>query len=175
MNRVAKKPPYKELDFDNLAVEEQSKNWWQYNLERDNSIITDLFTGQLMNRLECNRCHHKSYAFDNFMDLSISIPRKAVRMTGVIDLRDCMETYIKPEKMEECGFKCKKCKGVDDFSKDLSIYRFPQILVVHLKRFYNSTMRREKLNTIVKIPLTYDFSIFAPNSSKTLLIFEFNM
>lgn len=82
MNRVAKKPSYKELDFDNLPVEEQSRNWWQYNLDRDNSIITDLFTGQLMNRLECNKCHHKSYAFDNFMDLSVSIPRTAVRMTG---------------------------------------------------------------------------------------------
>lgn len=86
------------------------------------------------------------------MDLSVSIPRKAVRMTGVIDLRDCLETYIKPERMEECGFKCSKCKGVDDFTKDLSIYRFPKVLVVHLKRFYNSTMRREKLNTIVNIP-----------------------
>jgi ubiquitin C-terminal hydrolase len=100
MNRVVKKPPYKELDFDSLTVEEQSKNWWQYNLDRDNSIITDLFTGQLMNRLECNRCRHKSYAFDNFMDLSVSIPRTAIRMTGQIDLKACMETYIKPEKME---------------------------------------------------------------------------
>lgn len=51
--------------------------------------------------------------------------------------------------MEQCGYKCTKCKSVDDFTKDLSIYRFPQILVVHLKRFYNSAMRREKLNTIV--------------------------
>jgi ubiquitin C-terminal hydrolase len=78
-----------------------------------------------MNRLECNKCRHSSLAFDNFMDLSVSIPRKAVRMTGVIDLRDCLETYIKAEKMEECGYKCPKCKTHDDFTKDLSVYRFP--------------------------------------------------
>ena len=128
--------------------------------------MTDYFTGQLMNRLECKKCGHKSYAFDNFMDLSVQIPRSAVRMTGNVQLSDCLVSYIKPEKMEACGFKCSKCKGVDNFEKELTVYRFPKLLVVHLKRFYNSAMRREKLNTTVKIPLTYDFSHLAPNSSK---------
>lgn len=119
-----------------------------------------------MNRLDCKKCGHKSYAFDNFMDLSVHIPRKAVKMTGMISLRECLDSFITPERMEECGFKCSKCKGVDNFEKELTVYRFPKILVVHLKRFYNSSMRREKLNTTVDIPLTYDFSHLAPNSSK---------
>jgi ubiquitin C-terminal hydrolase len=128
--------------------------------------MTDNFTGQLMNRLECKKCGYKSYAFDNFMDLSVSIPRKAIRMTGTIKLKECLDSFITPERMEECGYKCIKCKGVDTFEKELTVYRFPKILVVHLKRFYNSSMRREKLNTTVEIPLTYDFSHLAPNSSK---------
>lgn len=45
MNRVKKKPPYKEMDFDKLPVEVQSEKWWLYNKERDDSIITDLFSG----------------------------------------------------------------------------------------------------------------------------------
>jgi ubiquitin C-terminal hydrolase len=106
-----------------------------------------------MNRLECKKCGHKSYAFDNFMDLSVPFPRSAFRMTGVVGLKECLEAYIKPERMEECGFKCTKCKHVDNFEKELTVYRFPKILVVHLKRFYNSTVRREKINTTVKIPL----------------------
>lgn len=121
-----------------------------------------------MNKLECTKCQYKSYAFDNFMDLSLSFPRKGVRITGQVDLKDCLENYIKPERMEECGFKCKKCKGVDTFTKELSVYRFPRIMVMHLKRFYNSAMRREKINTSVKIPLQANFSDFAPNSSKIL-------
>jgi ubiquitin C-terminal hydrolase len=121
-----------------------------------------------MNKLSCTKCGHCSYAFDNFMDLSVSFPRKGVRVTGMVDLKECLETFIKPEKMEECGFKCSKCKGVDTQMKELTIYRYPKILVIHLKRFYNSTMRREKLNTTVKIPPIADFSAFAPNSSKTL-------
>ena len=53
LNRVTKKPPYKEMDFDKLTESQQSDNWWKYNLDRDDSIITDLFTGQLMNKIEC--------------------------------------------------------------------------------------------------------------------------
>ena len=107
------------------------------------------------------------------MDLSVSFPRKGVRITGQVELRECLETFIKPERMEECGFKCKKCKGVDTMTKELTVFRFPKILVIHLKRFYNSAMRREKINTSVKIPLTANFSEFAPNSSK-MQLFKLN-
>ena len=68
--------------------------------------------------------------------------------------------------MEANGYKCEKCKKDVAMQKSLSIYRFPKVLVIHLKRFYNSTMRREKLNTTVKVPLTIDMSAYAPYSSK---------
>ncbi len=106
-----------------------------------------------MSKIECQACGHSSYAFDNFMDLSVPIPRKAVKITNYVDLaNDCMKSFIQPERMEECGYKCSKCKKVDNFNKDMTIYRFPKILVIHVKRFYHSYMRKEKLNTTVKIP-----------------------
>jgi ubiquitin carboxyl-terminal hydrolase 2/21 len=121
-----------------------------------------------MNKLECQSCGYRSLAFDNFMDLSVSIPRKGVRITGYIDLNECLKSFISAEKMEPCGFKCQKCKKVDNFSKDMTIYRFPKILVIHMKRFYNSYMRREKLNTTVAIPQSIDMSPYAPHSCKLL-------
>jgi hypothetical protein len=45
MNRISKKPAYKEMNFGNLSLDEQSQRWWQYNKDRDDSVITDLFTG----------------------------------------------------------------------------------------------------------------------------------
>ena len=86
------------------------------------------------------------------MDLSISIPRKAVRYTGYIDINECLRGYIASERMDACGYKCSNCKAVDNMEKDMTIFRFPKILVIHLKRFYQSTMRREKLSTTVNIP-----------------------
>jgi len=101
------------------------------------------------------------------MDLSVSIPRKAVRFTGYVDVSECIKSYTTPELMEKCGYKCSKCKAVDNMEKTMTIYRFPKILVVHLKRFYNSTMRREKLSTTVNIEPKLDCREFAtPGSSK---------
>ena len=102
------------------------------------------------------------------MDLSVEIPRRAVRYTGSINLSDCLDKFVESEKMIGTGFKCEGCKKKVDIEKSLSIYRFPRILVIHLKRFYHSAMRREKLNTTVKFPETLDVSKYAPHSSKKI-------
>ena len=70
-----------------------------------------------MSRIECKACGNCSLAFDNFMDLSVPIPRSGVRITGNVDLETCIKSFISPEKMEECGYKCPKCKKVDNFDK----------------------------------------------------------
>lgn len=106
------------------------------------------------------------------MDLSVSIPRKAVRYTGYIDIDECFKSFVQSEKMAECGYKCSNCKAVDDMEKDMTIYRFPKILVIHLKRFYNSTMRREKLSTTIRIPEILDMRPYAPYTSKCFHIFN---
>lgn len=72
--------------------------------------------------------------------------------------------------MEKCGYKCTNCKAVDNMEKEMTIFRFPKILVIHLKRFYNSTMRREKLSTTVNIPTNLDMRMYAPYSSKCFYI-----
>ena len=137
-------------------MEAQSETWFKYFRARDDSMITDLFEGQLCSTITCKSCNHKSFTFDNFMDLSVSIPRKAVRYTGYVDVNELLQSYVTPELMERCGYKCSKCKQIDNMEKQMTIYRFPKILVIHLKRFYNSTMRREKLSTTVNIPDTLD-------------------
>ena len=168
LNRVRTKPPYKELKFTNKSIEQQSEEWDKYYKARDDSIITDIFEGQLINRTHCLSCGYSDCAFDNFMDLSVEIPRRAVRFLGSIELSDCLEKFIESETMKDTGFKCEGCKKRVDIEKSLSIYRFPRVLTIHLKRFYHSAMRREKLNTTVKFPETLDVSKYAPHSSKYL-------
>jgi len=51
------------------------------------------------------------------MSLSVPIPRKAVRMTGYIDVNECLNTFIQDEAMEKCGYKCSKCKATDNMNK----------------------------------------------------------
>lgn len=168
MNRVTSKKKYQELKGDNKSMEQQSNEWWQYYLDRENSVITDLFQGQLVSRIVCKKCGNASLAFDNFLDISVSFPRSTIRITGRNDLESCLQTFIKKEQMEPCGFKCSKCKVEDNFEKDMSIYRFPQVLVVHLKRFYKSFMRSEKINTMISVPQELDMRPFAPHSGNLL-------
>lgn len=94
----------------------------------------------------------------------MQIPRKAVRYTGYIDVDECLKTFTAPEKMENCGYKCVKCKGIDNMEKDITLFRYPKILCIHLKRFYNSSMRREKLSTTIKIPAVLDMTPYGPFS-----------
>ena len=166
LNRVAKKPKYQEIDCDEKSPTEQSEIWFNYFRARDDSIITDLFEGQIMSKIECRKCGKKSLSFDTFMDLSVSIPRKAVRMTGYVTVEECLQSYVQEESMEACDYRCsnKNCRS-DNVVKDITLFRFPKILVIHLKRFYNSTMRREKLSTMVKIPEQINMTPFAPHSS----------
>ena len=78
MNRVNKKPKYRELKLANsMPIDEQSEEWYRYYKARDDSIMTDLFEGQLINRTQCLSCGFTDCAFDNFMDLSVEIPSKS--------------------------------------------------------------------------------------------------
>jgi len=45
LNRVTSKPAYRELNFNQLSIEQQSEEWSKYYKARDNSIMTDLFEG----------------------------------------------------------------------------------------------------------------------------------
>jgi ubiquitin C-terminal hydrolase len=103
------------------------------------------------------------------MDLSVEFPKKAVKFTGNIELSDCLQNFIAVEKMIDCGYKCEGCKKIVNVEKDLTLYRFPKVLLIHLKRFYHSTMRKEKLNTTLGFPEKLDMSKYAPHSSKFVL------
>ena len=48
---------------------------WKDYLEKNNSVVTDIFAGQLQSTIECLVCNHKSYTFDPFLDISVPIPR----------------------------------------------------------------------------------------------------
>ena len=92
-----------------------------------------------------------------------------MKILGSISLNDCLDKFNEVETMRGTGFKCEGCKKKVDIEKSLTIYRFPRILTIHLKRFYHSAMRREKISTTVKFPEVLDVSKYAPHSSKCFL------
>eukprot|EP00825_Cyclidium_porcatum_P050462 TRINITY_DN9004_c0_g1_i2.p1 TRINITY_DN9004_c0_g1~~TRINITY_DN9004_c0_g1_i2.p1 ORF type:complete len:365 (+),score=59.55 TRINITY_DN9004_c0_g1_i2:46-1095(+) len=65
----------KQLNFSkSLSLEKKAQQFWEFNQQWDNSIVVDTFTGQFINKIECQSCRNQSITFDNFMDISLSIP-----------------------------------------------------------------------------------------------------
>lgn len=67
--------------YEKIAGKSAADSWNCY-LSQNDSIITDLFSGQLQSTVECLVCHHKSFCFDPFLDLSVPIPMLTGNATG---------------------------------------------------------------------------------------------
>ena len=59
---------------ENETDKECSKRYWDYYLKRNDSIVTDLFCGQLKCTLTCPKCNLINITFDPFNTLNLSIP-----------------------------------------------------------------------------------------------------
>jgi hypothetical protein len=78
------------------------------------------------------------------------------KKTGV-SIMDCIEKYCELEQLDESDmWYCNKCKEHVRAWKQVSLYRTPPILIVHLKRFHYSstTHRRDKIDTLIDFPLS---------------------
>ncbi|XP_027046488.1 ubiquitin carboxyl-terminal hydrolase 31-like [Pocillopora damicornis] len=73
-----------------------------------------------------------------------------------VDLEDCFRLYTKDEKLgTEDAWLCPRCKKLQQGTvKRLSLWSLPEVLVVHLKRFRQTSAGRTKLHTLVDFPLT---------------------
>jgi len=154
LNRVTHKIPYKMLDQTKELISIQANKWYQYNEQITSSLITDIFQGQLFNTVKCKSCGFEHISFDNFFSLSLSLPKASTSFTHSTKLDSCLQNFVREEKISsDVGYKCTNCKKIVDITKQTIIWRLPSVLIVHLKRFYCSTWRKEKLDTLVEFDI----------------------
>ena len=78
----------------------------------------------------------------------------AAKINKGITLQDCLEEFTKEEKLgEDDLWYCPRCKKHQQATKRFDLWKLPEILVVHLKRFSNSRMLRDKIDTFVDFPI----------------------
>lgn len=80
---------------------------------------------------------------------------RAMNAANGVTLDQCFETFTKPERLDEHNmWYCSNCKEHVRALKTMELWRLPNILVVHLKRFeFRNGFRRDKLTTLVDFPL----------------------
>ncbi|KAF7729447.1 CSN-associated deubiquitinating enzyme Ubp12 [Apophysomyces ossiformis] len=69
-------------------------------------------------------------------------------------LADCLDEFTKEEQLgEDDLWYCPKCKAHQRATKKFDLWRLPEILVVHLKRFSHSRTWRDKIDAFIDFPL----------------------
>nr|XP_009858247.1 ubiquitin carboxyl-terminal hydrolase 2 isoform X1 [Ciona intestinalis] len=150
--RIKSKEPLRELSH--LSPQEKARATWSWYTTKDDSFIFDLFVGQLESSLECQECRHTSLTYDPFWDLSLPISKK-MYSNEVTTITDCLDNFTREETLDKDEKPiCERCKVRRTMTKKLSIHKFPKVLVLHLKRFNEGSRYRQKLNNLVKFPVT---------------------
>eukprot|EP00002_Diphylleia_rotans_P022870 TRINITY_DN4494_c0_g2_i4.p1 TRINITY_DN4494_c0_g2~~TRINITY_DN4494_c0_g2_i4.p1 ORF type:complete len:497 (-),score=99.93 TRINITY_DN4494_c0_g2_i4:136-1626(-) len=153
LNRSSQRPPASEIDMDRLSDGEKAQMRWRDYRASHNCVITDLLCGLMKSTVRCHACKYLSTCFDPYQDLSLSIPNDASG-NAQSSLLDCLDLHLKEELMTTIdGFKCSKCKRSTKATKQLTIWSLPDVLVIHLKRFSQSSHRFQKITHKVDVPV----------------------
>ena len=89
-----------------------------------------------------------------FPDAELDQQRRSrkVRAKNGISLDDCLDAFGKEETLAAGDeWYCPRCKEHRRATKKFELWRTPDILIIHLKRF-SSTSRRDKLDIMVEFP-----------------------
>lgn len=179
VNRIVTKPAYEEIkDGDEDSDDIKSDRWWQNYTARNVSVPSAVFCGQLCSTIRCQTCSHVSKAFDPFWDLSLPIPKAtaapsagygarrssySAATSSICNLFDCFRLFVEEELLTGMDqYYCSKCKTHRDCTKSLAIFRFPKVLVIHLKRFSFGQYSRSKLSADVRFPHDLDLTRYQP-------------
>lgn len=93
---------------------------------------------------------------EELVDPGLKARRKsrASRRTAGITLDDCLEEFERVEVLSEQDmWYCPRCKEHRRASKKFDLWKTPDILVCHLKRFSSSHYRRDKVDIKVSFPV----------------------
>ncbi|OEU22351.1 cysteine proteinase [Fragilariopsis cylindrus CCMP1102] len=158
LNRI-RRAPYVEMpdvtDGQNMAI--AAARAWDAHKRRNDSLVLDTFYGQFQSTCVCPRCNRVSMSFDTFNHISLEIPPNNLACTKEgVTLHQCFQSFSKPERLDVNNmWYCSKCSEHVQALKTMKLWKLPNILVVHLKRFeFKHALRRDKLGTFVDFPLT---------------------
>ena len=127
--------------------------WRQYRDVVDDSPLVDLVVGQLCSTIVCSQCGNESHCWDPFWDLSLPLARgrHSCRLTDVIDDFTAKETLDSDERPS-----CSQCKRPTRSTKQISLSRLPQVLILHLKKFSNDGYKLTSPEVKIDKQLTFN-------------------
>ena len=121
---------YKELTTEGKSKVEQNKEYHNFFIGRENSIIIDIFYIQIINIFTC-KCGYESYSFQKLLDIPLLLPNK-IREISLISL---IKEYLKEESLDWSS-KCEKCKASNlKHIKKIKFSMLNDVIIFSLQRF----------------------------------------
>ncbi|XP_041091989.1 ubiquitin carboxyl-terminal hydrolase 49-like [Polyodon spathula] len=133
-------------------------------------VVNTIFHGQLLSQVTCLTCNYKSNTVEPFWDLSLEFPERyhcvkkgaaATAYHSDCTLTEMLAKFTETEALEGRIYACDQCNSkrrksspkplvLAEACKQLLIYRLPQVLRLHLKRFrWSGRNHREKIGVHV--------------------------
>ncbi|CAN1160618.1 Ubiquitin carboxyl-terminal hydrolase 5 [Linum perenne] len=107
--------------------------------------------------------------FENLPEVFKFGPVGKKARTEPLSLYTCLEAFLREEPLvPEDMWYCPQCKERRQASKKLDLWRLPEVLVIHLKRFSYSRSMKHKLETFVNFPIRdFDLTKYVANKNNT--------
>uniref|UniRef100_K3WV17 USP domain-containing protein n=1 Tax=Globisporangium ultimum (strain ATCC 200006 / CBS 805.95 / DAOM BR144) TaxID=431595 RepID=K3WV17_GLOUD len=125
---------------------------WQQFLKTNDSVVTDLFVGQIVRGSQCCSCANLTCLHQELRVLSLNINASAASQS----LLDCLETYRHAEHLvdENRVFCDGYCHIKTSRVTQVLFQRAPSILVIQLQRFKQSSWgsQLERIGKPVRFP-----------------------
>ncbi|CAI9098848.1 OLC1v1035571C1 [Oldenlandia corymbosa var. corymbosa] len=119
----------------------------------EKSLVHKIFGGRLRSQVKCMQCSFCSNKFDPFLDLSLEINKAD-------SLHKALVHFTASEQLDggERQYQCQQCKQKVRALKQLTIYKAPEVLSIHLKRF--GSFRGQKIDKKIQFGPTLDLKSF---------------
>ncbi|MCL7043858.1 hypothetical protein MKW94_022782, partial [Papaver nudicaule] len=97
---------------------------------------------------------YETHYLTNSPEVFKYVPATKKARTEPLSLYTCLEAFLREEPLvPEDMWYCPQCKERRQASKKLDLWRLPEVLVIHLKRFSYSRSMKHKLETFVNFPI----------------------
>lgn len=121
---------------------------------QETTVLCQIFGGYLQSRIICRYCHCASSTYEHFFNISLDI--KNAKSLG-----EALTLFTKSEVMDgENAYKCDRCRRLTPADKMYSVYKAPNILIIHLKRYSLEEKGHSKLSHHIFFTDTLDLSQF---------------
>lgn len=106
---------------------------WKAQFEKQYTPVVDIWFGLLEFETECQECKKKTYRYETFNSLKVSVPSQLEKDQRPPTIHEMLAAEWKTEQIE--GFHCESCPARTTAHRRVKIWRMPRCLILVFKRF----------------------------------------